>query len=87
MALAASLEVPSIDLRLQFVAFGQQRMVLWRQVLDDGAEASPELLGGDTRAGRGFVGDEVVKFLGYRQAMTQFSLGHLPSGCQQCHAY
>jgi hypothetical protein len=41
--------VPGIDLGLQAVAFGQQRGVLGRQVMNDGVEAAPE--GGAVHAG------------------------------------
>ena len=51
VALAAPFEMPGIDLRLEFVALGEQRAVLGGQVPDDGAEPGPERLAVDARPG------------------------------------
>ena len=68
--------VPGVDLRLQFVALGQQRAVLRRQVVDDAGGTRPEGFGGDAGAGNGFVGDEVVKGFGDLQATDLNALSH-----------
>ncbi len=79
MGLTLARLVPGIDLRLQFVAFGQQGTVLRRQVLDDRGGTGPELVGSDAGTGDGFVVHEVVQDFGDLQAtdLNAFS-HHLP---------
>ena len=79
MGLPLARLVPGVDLRLQFIALGQQGMVLRRQVLDDRSGTGPELVGSDAGTGNGFVVHEVVQGFGDLQAadLNAFS-HHLP---------
>ena len=59
MRLVAVADMPGVDLRLQLVAPCQQCPVLGAKLVHDGGEAGPETVGGDSRARKRAVLDEL----------------------------
>ncbi|MCY1288560.1 hypothetical protein D9M70_376030 [compost metagenome] len=83
VGLAGARLVPGVDLRLEFVALGEQRLVLRCEVVDHCFHAGPELVGGDAGSGDGFVVHEVEQHLGDLQATDLNALSHcLPHSAQ-----
>ena len=82
--LPAPLAVPSVDLRLQFVAPLEQRAVARREVMNDAIKPPPECRGVDPGARNDLVRDEIVQDFGNLQISNRYAIefGHekLPCG-------
>ena len=74
--LTPPLPMPGVDLGLEFVSLGEQRPVLGRQIVNDGAEARPERIDIDARAGQRLARDEVVQFPCHLKTVAVDSVGH-----------
>lgn len=74
---AGVLLVPGVELGLQAVAFGQERDVLRREVMDDGVEAFPENIAGHAAGGQDLVFDEAVKLGRNLEAVGGGAGGHV----------
>ncbi len=73
---AGMLAVPLVDLGLQLLAPGQQLAVARREVVDDRADAVPERLRVDARAGQGLLGDEAVQAGGDAEPTDLYAVCH-----------
>ena len=76
--------IPSVDLRLQFVAPLEQGAVARREVMNDAIKPSPECRGVDPGARNDLVRDEIVQDFGNLQISNRYAIesGHekLPCG-------
>ena len=75
--LTLSIEMPTVNLRLQFVASLQKSPISLRQIAHEGSYSRPKVIPGNTASRQGLVVDERVEHFGHLQAAAVYSTCHL----------